>query len=130
MNRRLVDTRPDVKKFMNRYRKLVNEKRPTKRQPIKREQYFKDRAETQRQKGLFWNRVYKDLLEESFTYPIPLRLDHDFDHKSDWRYCIYQGMVYQFDKPDLPDAEMIRQINLFENQDSPAASESGRIGTS
>ncbi len=119
MNRRLVDTRPDVKKFMNKFRKEINQKRPSKRQPLLREQYFKERSENRRQKTLFWTRVYKDIYEESFVYPLPLRLDHDFDHKSDWRYGMYQGIIYFFDKPDLSDEAMIREINAFEGRNAP-----------
>lgn len=123
MNRRIVDTRPDVKKFMSRFRKELDAKRPSKRQPVMREKYFKERTELRRQHDLFWTRIYKEVLEDSFTYPLPLRLDHDFDHKSDWRYGMYQGIIYFFDKPDLSDEAMIREINLFEGRHKPGASE-------
>lgn len=128
MNRRLVDTRPDVKKFMSKFKKAINAKRPSKRQPIQREQFFKERNESRRQLNLFWARVYQEILDETYTYPLPLRLDHDFDHKSDWRYGIYQGVIYFFDKPDLSDEAMIREIQAFENRNAPVSPETQRGG--
>lgn len=123
MNRRMVDTRADVKKFMSKFRKEINAKRPSRGRPIEREKYFKERNENRRQHDLFWGRVYKEILEESFIYPVPLRLDHDFDHKSDWRYGMYQGIIYLFDKPDLSDEAMIREINAYEGRNKPETPE-------
>lgn len=121
MNRRLVDTRPDVKKFNSKYKKSMNEKRPTKRRMEQREQYFKEREELRRYAKEFWTKVYRSILEDSHELPIPLRLDHDFDHKSDWRYCLYKGSIYQFDKPDLPSDAMIQQIHRLEGWDKDEA---------
>jgi hypothetical protein len=114
MNRRLVETRADVKKFLAKYKKTTNVKRPTRRDPVKREEYFKTREEAKKHLHLFWGRIYKEVLAESFDSPIPLRKDHDFDHNSDWRFCLYKGIIYQFDKPGLSDEEMIRQITAYE----------------
>ena len=110
MNRRIVETRSDVKKFMAKFRRATNGPRPTRRQPNKREEYFKARDESRRQARLFWSVVYKEVMNDSYEFPIQLRLDRDYDHNSDWRYCLYKGVVYHFDKPGLSDAEMIRQI--------------------
>jgi hypothetical protein len=120
MNRRRVDTRQDVKKFMGKYKRSMGEKRPTKRHADQREQFFKERTELIKQAHLFWTHVYQDIMKESFEAPIPLRLDHDFDHKSDWRYCLYKGNIYQFDKPDLDNEIMLQQINRYEGWDKPA----------
>ena len=115
MNRRVVECKPDVKKFLAKYRKVTNVKRPTRREPVKREEYFKAREESQKHLRLFWGRIYQEIFKESFEFPIQLRKEHDFDHNSDWRYCLYKGIIYQFDKPGLSDYEMIRQIELLEN---------------
>lgn len=126
MNRRLIDLRPDVKKFMAKFKKTFNEKRPSKRQPIIREAYFKNRDELRRQRNLFFGRVYKEIIEESFIYPIPLRKDHDFDSNSEWRFAMYKGIIYQFDRQGFSDEEMISQIEALESRGAaPAVKETG-----
>ena len=68
-----------------------------------REDYERDLSECLK-------KVYEEIWTESFTYPILLWRDKDFDHKIDWRYALYKGYIYKFDHPGYSDEEMIRQI--------------------
>lgn len=115
-NRRLVDLRPDVKKFVAKYKRLINGKRPSRGQPLEREAFFKACDEAKRQRGIFFARIYREILEESEISPIPLSKHHDFDHTGQWRYGLYRGMIYQFDKPNLSEEEMVQQIEACENR--------------
>ena len=118
MNRRLVDTRTDVKSFKAQYVKLIRKNVPHMRQHEAREKHFKTRAEYREGlKGLL-TRVYEEIKEESFTYPILLRRARDFDHRSDWRYCIYQGEIYQFDRGGYSSEEMVEFITHFKGAKS------------
>ncbi len=100
MNPRLVDLRPDVKALKSR---------PAKRL-AKREEIFEQRRKLKAERTKVLSQVYDEILKDSFTYPIPLRKDKDYAHQGDWRYCLYQGIVYEFNRPGYEDAEMIRQI--------------------
>lgn len=122
MNRRIIESREDVKNYMVKYKKLIHTKRPMRNKPIEREEYFKTRAEGDKQLKIFMTFVFKDILKDSFEFPIAMRLDRDYDHNSDWRYCLYKGLIYQFDKPNLSIDEMVRQIEKLEapKLDTPA----------
>lgn len=109
-NRRLVDTRPDVKAVKAKYVKFVTANTPSMRKPRKREAHFQIRDEYKKELHECLVKVYEEMLVESFTYPILLRRDKDFDHKIDWRYCLYQGYIYQFDHSGYSDEEMVSQI--------------------
>ncbi len=119
-NRRLVDLRPDVKKFVSKYKKLINGKRPSRGQPLEREAFFKACDEAKRQWGIFFSKIYREILEESQTSPIPLHKAHDYDHTGQWRYCLYHGMIYQFDQPNLSDETMVQQIEAYEGRGKEA----------
>ena len=109
-NRRLVDTRPDVKAVKAKYTKYITRNTPSMKRPVKREEHFKVKEDYERELRECLKRVFEEMLTESFTYPILLRRDKDYDHKIDWRYCLYQGYIYQFDHSGYSDEEMIRQI--------------------
>lgn len=109
-NRRLVDTRSDVKAVKSKYAKFVQSNTPSMRKPVQREEHFRMRDDYRRELHDCLVKVYGELLTESMTYPILLRRTRDFDHQSDWRYCIYQGYIYQFDKAGYSDEEMIDRI--------------------
>lgn len=116
INRRRVELRQDVKKFVSKYKKIMNGKRPSRGQPLEREGFFKACDEAKRQRGIFFSKIYREILEESYTYPIPLRKDHDFEHTGQWRYCLYRGMIYQFNQPSLSDESMVQQIEAYESR--------------
>ena len=116
MNRRLVDTRPDVKSFKAQYVKMIRKNTPAMKQPQAREEYFKIRDEYSAGLKKLLTKVYQEIKEESFTYPIPLRRAKDFDHRSDWRCCLYKGEIYQFDRGGYSSGEMAELIWEFEQQ--------------
>lgn len=110
MNQRLVDARSEVKALKSAYSRHTGKKPPSPRRPEERQEYFRRREELKAGLKKILAQVYGEVLKESFSYPIPLRKDKDYDHKSDWRYCLYQGIIYQFDRPGYPGDEMIRKI--------------------
>ena len=120
LNRRLVDTRPEVKAVKSKYAKFVTGNTPSERRPTRREEHFRMRKDYQRELHECLTKVYEEILQESFTYPILLRRDKDFDHKSDWRYCIYKGLIYQFDRAGYSDEEMMSRILKLEAASNPA----------
>ncbi len=114
MNQRLVDRRPDVKTLKTAYSRHAGKKPPPMRRPQEREEHLRHRKDLKTELQKLLAQVYAEILEESFSYPLPLRKDRDTDHKSDWRYCLYQGIIYQFDRPGYRDEEMIRQISALQ----------------
>ncbi len=109
MNRRLVDTRQDVKQ-LKKAGKRIHRRPPSKNRLQRREAFFKAKTEYDKffLDGLA--KVYEDLLEESFHSPILLMRHRDYDHPRDWRYCLYRGVIYQLDRSDYSDAEIMRRI--------------------
>lgn len=103
MNPRLVDRRPDVKALKSR--QFASAQRL-----VKREEIFQQRKNLKAERTKLLSQVYEEILKDSFTYPLPLRKDKDYAHQGDWRYCLYQGIVYEFDRPGYGDDEIIRQI--------------------
>ena len=112
MDQRRVDLRSDVKAIKVAYSRHAGKKPPAKRRIHKREEHFQEQKDLKAGVQELLVKVYAEILQESFTYPVPLRKDKDTDHRSDWRYCLYQGIIYQFDRPDYPGDEMILQIEL------------------
>ena len=110
MNERLVDARSDVKALKSAYAKHARKKMPSSRRPEEREEHLQKKKDIKMELKKIVAQVYAETLKESFTYPIPLRKDSDFDHKGDWRYGLYQGIIYKFDRPDYRGDEMMRQI--------------------
>ena len=111
-NRRLVDTRPDVKAVKAKYVKFVTASTPSMRKPRKREAHFQIRDEYKKELHECLTKAYDEILAESFDFPVKLRGYKDFDHKSDWRYCLYKGQIYQFDQAGYSDEEMVSQIQM------------------
>ena len=116
MNQRLINARPDVKSLRASYAKIVNGKKPRAHKRRERDEYFAVRDERKDLLNQCLEKAYEEILQESFSYPIPLRRDRDYDHKGDWRYCLYKGYVYQFDKPGCSDAQMLEQIHGLETK--------------
>jgi hypothetical protein len=113
MNQRRVDARSDVKALKAAYSRHAGKKPPSVRRVKENEEHHELRKNLKTQLQKLLAQVYAEILEESFTTPVPLRKDRDYDHKSDWRYCLYQGIIYQFDRPDYRDDEMIQQISTL-----------------
>ncbi len=114
INRRLVDTKPDVKAARHVYSKASSRHTPARRKTEKRKEYMTEVNALRRDYEEAIVTAFEDIRKESFTYPIPLRLARDYDHKGDWRYCMYEGIIYLFDRPDQSDEEMLRQIKDLE----------------
>lgn len=114
-DRRLVDTRPDVKEVKKGV-KIIQRDTPSRRQSIKREAYFKDLEDYQRQLKECLAKVYAEMLEDTFTQPLALRKHRDYDHNSEARYGLYQGYVYEFDKPNYSPEEMLQKIQAMESK--------------
>lgn len=111
MNRRLIDTRPDIKVAAKRYQKSAQKKKPSFRDTEKRKEYFKEKDELAREFKSCLKKVYGEISEESFRFPVRLRLARGFSARSDWRYCLYQGEIYQLDREGYSDDEIIAKIN-------------------
>ncbi len=111
MNQRLVDTRPDVKALKAAYSRHASKRAPSVRRSQQREEHFLEQKKLKTELKKLITQVYAEILKESFSYPIPLRKDRDYDYRSDWRFCLYEGIIYQFDRPDYREDEMIRQIH-------------------
>ena len=112
-NRRLVDTRPEIKAVRSTFGKEVQKDTPAKRKYEKREAYDTTVKEYRKQMLGALTFIYSEMLEDSHQAPIPLRRDRDYDHKGDWRYCLYQGFIYKFDHPGLSEDEMLKQIQAL-----------------
>ena len=117
MNRRLVDTRPDVKSLKARYVKAIRKNTPSIRQRERREEFFNVREEYKQKLNELLAKVYEEIKEESCTYPLPLRRDKDFDHRGDWRYCLYEGRIYEFNRAGYSTDEMKDLITDFRKGD-------------
>ncbi|MBI3307668.1 MAG: hypothetical protein HYZ84_07680 [Candidatus Omnitrophica bacterium] len=110
MNQRLVELRPDMKEAKAEYSRHVHTKPPSKKRQQERAEYQEQQNELKKQIAELVVQIYAEILKESFSYPVPLRKDRDADHWSDWRYCLYQGIIYQFDRPNYTDEEMLERI--------------------
>ena len=115
MNLRLVSSKPEVKAARTAYTKLSSKDRPSLRKPGKRDAFLK---EVSLAKALL-EQVLRDAVdavkEDSRQYPIRLRKDKDFGKNMDWRFCLYRGMIYQFDHQEYSDEEIVRKISELEN---------------
>lgn len=116
MNRRLVDTRADVKSYKARYAKMIRKNTPHMRQRQEREEYFKIRDEYRTGLKDLLTKIYQEIKEDSFASPIPLRRAKDFDHLIDWRCCLYRGEIYEFDRGGYSSTEMAELISEFEKR--------------
>jgi hypothetical protein len=114
INRRLVDTRPELKQAKSSRDKMLECETPSRRQPNKRKAYFEALEAYQKNQVDALTIIYKDIEVESRSCPVLLRREKDYDHHIDWRYCLYQGVVYQFDRPGYSDEEMLQQIEALE----------------
>ena len=110
INRRLVDTSPEVKATRHRYSKSSSRHTPSVRRADKRKEFLDEIDGLRREYQEAIKKAFEDIRKESFNYPIPLRLDKDYDHTRDWRYCMYEGMIFELDKTCYSDEEIIQQI--------------------
>lgn len=111
MSQRLVDRRPDVKALKTTYSRHASRTAPSKRRLKEREAHHQHRKDLRTELDELVAKVYSDILKESFSEPIPLRKERDSEHGGDLRYCLYEGIIYRFDRPGYLSDEMIRQIN-------------------
>ena len=114
MNQRLVDLRPDVKAMKIAYSRRAGKRPPSKRSASERKAHHQQQKDLKAGFQELLAKVYAEIIEGSFTYPVPLRKDKDTDHRSDWRYCLYQGIIYQFDRAGYLEDEMIQQISSLQ----------------
>lgn len=113
MSQRLVDKRPDVKAMKMIYSKHASKNAPNKRRAKEREAHHQHRKDLKAELNGLLMKVYAEILKESFSDPIPLRKAGDIEHGRDLRYGLYQGIIYQFDRPGYLTDEMARQINAL-----------------
>lgn len=114
MNLRMVSAKPEVKAARAMYSKLAGKGRPPLRKPNKRAGYMKDIAEAKQDLQVILEKAYEEVLEESKDYPLLLWKDKDYGRKMEWRYCLYRGHIYQFDRQGYSDEQMRTQIQDFE----------------
>jgi hypothetical protein len=114
VNERLVELHPEVKAINSQLGKAVRTPRPPVRKPLKREVHLAAEAEYRKQMRDTLLRVYEEIKQDSFSYPIPMRKEKDFEHNSDYRYCMFKGIIYRFDRPGYEDKEIIRSIEKLE----------------
>ncbi len=114
MSQRLVDKRPDVKAMKMIYSKHASRNAPTKRHAKEREAHHQHRKDLKAELDQLLVKVYAEIFKESFSDSIPLRKADDIEHGRDLRYCLYQGIIYQFDRPGYRTDEMVRQISALQ----------------
>ena len=86
MNRRLIDLKPEAK-ALRKHAKQVNRGRQlVRKRPHKRQAYLKARDEFKTKSNRGVEKIYREIQEESFTHPIPLRSSRDYDLGSNLRY--------------------------------------------
>lgn len=110
MNRRRIDLKPEMKALRKHAEKVNHGLQLIRRRPHKRQAYLKARDEFKLKFRRQLETIYREIWEESFSTPVLLRRARDYDHGSDWRYCLYQGNIYEFDKPDYSSEEMVSEI--------------------
>ena len=110
INRRLVDTSPNVKATRHVFSKAASRHTPSVRKPDKRKEFLDEIASLRKAYQEAIVQAFEDIRKESFNYPIPLRLDKDYDHTRQWLYCMYEGMIFELDKTCYSDEEIIQQI--------------------
>lgn len=114
MNPRLVDLHPEVKALKAVYSKFAQRKPPGKGDKKERDAYFVKRTQLKAQLEILLVRIYADILEESFSDPIPLYRDKSHTHhRTDWLYGLYKGIIYEFDKPNYTTGEMLEAISAY-----------------
>ncbi len=118
-DRRLIDTRPEIKTLKSTYMKVRRMDTPSRRKPIKRDAYFQARDEYRHELRETLNLVYQDLLEESQSFPIPLQKCKDYNHPREWRHALYQGMIYEFDRHGASSDEKVEAIQAYLSQQNP-----------
>ena len=118
INKRLVEKRPDFKKARANYLKTARQHTPTMRKHEKREEYFNLKNEGLEQMRAVLKVAYEEILQDSFEAPVPLRRNRDYEHAGDWRYCLYRGIVYKFDKPGLSTEEMREKVEALLSRQS------------
>ena len=111
MNQRIIETRTDYKEYRKNYEKVVQRNTPPVRKIARRKEYVDARTKTKKDLEIFMVQVYQEILKDSHTYPVPLRLEQGYARLSDWRYCLYRANIYHFNRPGLSDNEMISQID-------------------
>lgn len=114
MNPRIVEGRPDYKLVQRAYSKFASRYIPTTRRPTLRAEYMAERSKLKNELDQLVKQVYVEVLEDSFSCPVVLRKEKDSHHNGDWRYCLYQGIIYQFDRPGYLEDEMVQQITALQ----------------
>ena len=110
MNLRLVETRPEVKKARSVYSKSASRKPPPKGRPAEREAHFEARDEAKRVLNGRLAAAWEEIKQDSFSAPVPLYKHRDYAHKIDWRYGLYRGAIYRFDRAGYSSEEMRGRI--------------------
>ena len=110
MSQRLVDKRPEVKAMKMIYSKHASKSAPNKKRATERNAHHQHRKDLRAELDQLLAKVYAEILKDSFSDAIPLRKSGDVEHGRDLRYCLYHGIIYQFDRPGYGTDEMARQI--------------------
>ncbi|MSR76900.1 MAG: hypothetical protein EXS63_01545 [Candidatus Omnitrophica bacterium] len=114
INRRLIDTRKDIKKFRSAYVKVIQLNTPSIKKTLKRQDYFDARNEYRKEWTDLLTRVYEEIRKESYTYPVLLQKVKDYDHPREWRHCLYKGSVYAWDRHGYTSEAMKGRIDMME----------------
>ena len=114
MSQRLVDKRADVKSLKMIYSKHASKSAPNKKRVTERNAHHQHRKDLRAELDQLLAKVYAEILKDSFSDPVPLRKSGDIEHGRDLRYCLYQGIIYQFDRPGYLSDEMVRQIQTLQ----------------
>jgi len=116
MNLRLVSSNRELKNARSLYAKITGKGRPPLKKPNKRAEHLRLAAEAKKEMQKALAAAYEEVLQQSHDFPIPLWKDRDFGRKIAWIYCIYRGVIYQFDKQGYSDEAMLEQIEALENR--------------
>ncbi|OGW72176.1 MAG: hypothetical protein A2Y02_03620 [Omnitrophica bacterium GWA2_52_12] len=113
MNLRLISAQKELKNARAVYTKIASKGRPPLKRPNKRIEYLRVVEIEKKALHAALKNAYAHVMEQSFEYPIPLWKDKDWGKKMEWRYMLYQGVIYGFDRAGYRDEEMISAIQAL-----------------
>lgn len=119
-NPRLVEGRTDYKQLKAAYAKVIQMDTPSSRKVMTRETYFQAREVYRQEMKDLLTQIYNEILQESFSYPIPLQKDKDHNFPRQWRHTLYRGFVYDLGEHGCSDEAIIEAVEKLEPKVEPA----------
>ncbi len=121
VNPRLVHVRSEVKGIKADYARKLKAIKPAFSRSKRHAEFISERRKYEQGLRECLAKIYQEILEDSFSLLILMQKDRDYDHPRGWRYGLYRGVIYQFDRSGYSDEEMITQISAYESRRSVSA---------